>query len=336
MANEYFRRCTQTNADVLGTGRYHDGIKAIPIDSGILTCGGWDGLNSPNLTYHDQHSSNNYFTTVNTLSNAPWNIRHSYGFDTDSNGDGWLCGSDMQPAAVAADRKELWKINKSTLAWSLVNNNLANMSNRVLHGFAIRKTTNEKFIFGGTKGYNLSDGQWDDIIKVSADGLTQTTVQTGLSILAGNNDGHVFYDPVRDIFHLVCTGGKYDSLEANKTYLSGHWTYNPSLNTLTQLSNFPGDPRQYSNLIWDYTDNVLLFVNGYAKPLASGVRNCAEVWYWNGNDWARKITRPYNVGTNKGTSHATALCWKADKVSILMGNENPTAWVYEKYEKVLL
>lgn len=337
MANEYFRRCTQTNANVLGTGRYHDGIKAIQVDSGILTVGGWDGVNSPNFTYHDQHSSNDYFGTVSALSNAPWNIRHSYGFDTDSTGDGWLFGSDKQPAATLTNRKELWKVDKSTLAWTLINNALPT-GDRVLSGFGIDKNTNKKYVFGGQVGYDISGGLLGDIYEIAVDGLSATQVQTGLTILQGNNDGHVCWDPVRSVFHLVCTGGKYDSNPSNKTYPKGHWTYDPVSNTLTQLADFPGFGRQYGNLIWDYTDNVLLMVNGYADLLGGGtsVANVAEVWYWNGNDWARKMTRPYNAGTSKGTSHATALCWKADKVAIIMGNENPTAWVYEKYDKTVL
>jgi hypothetical protein len=304
MPNNFFRHTVTTNTNVLGTGRYHDGIKAMKVDSGILTMGGWDGLNSPNFSYNDQHSSNDYFATVNVLANAPWVVRHSYGLDTLSSGHGRLFGSDKQPAATPTNRKEYWHIDKTTLAHSLLNNNLPT-GDRVLSGFNIRKTTDEGFVFGGQGGYNISDGLFGDIYKIAADGLSAVQVMTGVTILQGNNDGHTCYDPDRDIFHLVCTGGKYDGVAANKTYPQEHWTYDPNANTLSHIGNFPGKGRQYGNLVWNPFDHCLYFMGGFVGPTST--ENVDEIWYWNGNDWAKIRAK------TPGPCHASANCYDAEK-----------------------
>jgi hypothetical protein len=327
----YFRRVVTTNIDFLGTGRYRDGIGMLTINGKPRVIGGWDGLGGgPGAylrTFNTQYESTDFFDTVTPLANADWNPRHSFGFGNDSNGDGWVCGSDLQPGADADDRKELWKCDGTTGAWTLVNSNLSNMSNRVLFGFGIDLNTNKKYVFGGQISYTLADGTHGDILEISADGSTVTQVATGLAWLQGNNAGHVTFNPKDGLFHCVCTGGKYDGLEINKTYTKTHYTFDPVSLAVEQLTDFPGNARHYGDLVYHADDENLWFVAGYAKPPSSGALNVAELWYHNGNDWAMI------VATTPFTSHATGRLSFANKLLIVMGNESGYAGYMEKYEK---
>jgi hypothetical protein len=237
-------------------------------------------------------------------------------------------GSDKQPAATLTNRKELWKVNKSTLAWTLINNALPT-GDRVLSGFGIDKDTNKKYVFGGQVSYDYADGALADIWEIAVDGLSATQVMTGVTCVAGLTDGGVCWDPVLKLFHLVCTGGHYDSNTLNKTYSKSHWTYKPSTNTLTQLADLPL-PRglQYTNIIWDYTDNLLFLFSGYAGPTSA--ENVDRIWYWNGYDWAQIVAR--NSARDKSCNGAIA----GNQTVLLPSWEmkTPKAGYLEKYEKI--
>jgi hypothetical protein len=327
-----FRRYVQTNANFLGTGRYRDGIGLVKLAGVPTVIGGWDGAGGGSggydKTFNTQYQSSDQFATVTPIANALWNPSHSFAHCNDTAGNVWKWGSDRQPGATDADRKALYKADAITGAWSLVNADLVSMATRCLYGWGYDPRTGKKYTFGGQISYNLADGVYNNIVEISANGLSSAILPATNVNLEGIQAGHWAFFPKDNKFHGVCVGGKYDNIEGNRTYSVKHITYDPDTGLFdTSLPDFPGLPRHYGDLIYHEDDGNLWFIGGIVKPPSAGVYNSTEAWYYNGNDWAMILAE------TSGSIHATGLLSDGEKLLQVMGNENQRAGYFEKYEK---
>jgi hypothetical protein len=302
------------------TDTARDGIHLYSIGDSLYLWGGWNGNWFP-FSYNTGYVSGDGGTNWQKIGKAPWNIRHSAAYGTDSRGNGYLIGSDKMPSATDANRKEVWRTSNGR-DWRL-RTGIAPWSGKlILEGLAIKGNT--LYIAGGQFGTRVTDGLNDTIWKSTNGGITWTTVNTHANNLGGILYNNFKYFVSRGKFVAFC-GGKYDDDPSKRVYASQVWTSDDCI-TWTREADVPFEARQYSDMVeWD--GKLWLFGGDRPASTGNGSLNLRDLWYMDKNgNWFEQGSTPLPP------RHASGLTVdkKNNRLLIVCGNLHTDAWYLEK------
>jgi hypothetical protein len=297
-----------------------DGVHLYSIGDSLYLWGGWNGTFFP-YSFNSGYVSGDGGFHWNRIGQAPWNIRHSAGYGTDSKGYGYIVGSDLQPYATESDRKEVWR-TKDGRNWELVTNNAPWSGNLSLQGLAIKDDT--LYLAGGQFSYDLSAGLNDTIWRSSDGGATWAAINTNASHLGGILYNNFKYSKLLGKFVAYC-GSKYDNDPANRTFGSQLWVSDDCINW-TRLNDPPFSGRQYSDMIeWD--NKLWIWAGDRASSSGNGSLNTRGLWYLDQNLQWHEIG---SVPVPERHASGLAVDKKNNHLMIVCGNLHSDAWFLEK------
>lgn len=321
----HFLRFTLANATAIP--QWQDGIRVAYFKGLWYLWGGWNGNNSPTFNYNTQWTSSDLITWTQQR-DADWNPSHDFGFAHDLVNDIiYKIGSDTQPQTTVNDRGGVWKTTDG-LNWTLVSNQ-AIFQNIALH-FATCKGSDIYVgggqIVGGSLGaWTLSASSVNTKVWKSTDGGENfSEIASGITHLGGNISDQCIYSDTFGKFIAVCCPSKYDDTAGNRTFVKGFYTSTDAI-TWTQQANFFGVGRQYADLCDD--GSKVWMINGSVDNSGGGGTNVAEMWYYNGADWAQIVPVPLTL------THATGIATDRNKkLAIILGNGSQQVYYLERYD----